>query len=161
MERLAGLPTIDATTEYRLDDVGFVDFGDGGEGENLPALLTYQVSDEVIFVQSLHYHDDHARGFVIQTGKQRAVEPFIDASALGFRNRFVGFQRIVDDDDIGDRVDGELGHPSQKPSDSLAFVDHWNDHTGISLPARSETYLIGGDLPVGIHGLLGMHKNPL
>jgi hypothetical protein len=59
------------------------------------------VSDEIVLVQSLHDHDDHARGFVIQTGKQRAVEPFIDASALSFRNRFIGFQRIVDDDEIG------------------------------------------------------------
>src|SRR5580658_7557192 len=115
MERLAGLPTIDATTEYRLDDVGFVDFGDGGEGENLPALLTYQVSDEVIFVESLHDHDDHTRGFVIQTGKQRAVEPFIDASALGFRNRFVGFQRIVDDDEIGAAAGQHAADRSREP----------------------------------------------
>ena len=115
MERLAGLPTIDATTEYRLDDVGFVDFGDGGEGENLPALLTYQVSNEVIFVESLHDHDDHARGFVIQTGKQRAVEPFIDASALGFRNRFVGFQRIVDDDEIGAAPGQHAADRSREP----------------------------------------------
>jgi hypothetical protein len=31
VERRAGVPTIDATTEYGLDDVGLVDLGDGGK----------------------------------------------------------------------------------------------------------------------------------
>src|SRR5208282_4107081 len=56
-------------------DVLFVDFGDGRERGDLPSFLFEDMTDEIVFVQTLHDDDDRAPGLVIEARIERAVEP--------------------------------------------------------------------------------------
>jgi hypothetical protein len=77
-------------------------------------------------VQPVHDKNDRTRPGVVQSAVEGVVEPVVRRLALGLRQGLLGFQRIVDDDDVGtpsgqDATDGggkpaalrrglELGH---------------------------------------------------
>jgi hypothetical protein len=52
-------------------------------------------------VQSVHDQDDGARELVVEAAVERVVVPFVRRLPLGLRQRLLGFQRVVDDDDVG------------------------------------------------------------
>src|SRR3984893_5851182 len=57
--------------------------------------------DEIILVKSLHDNDDAALGLVVESAQQGVVIPFIDCLPPRFGQRLIGFEGIVDDDQIG------------------------------------------------------------
>jgi hypothetical protein len=52
-------------------------------------------------VQAVHDHDDGSLELVIEPAVEGMVEPLIGRPPLGLRQRLLGLQRIVDDDQVG------------------------------------------------------------
>src|ERR1700733_4541671 len=61
-----------------------VDPGDGGEGEGLPFLgLAGHEAGKIIDMDALHDDDDRAGAFVVETGQQSVLVPFVAGIAFG------------------------------------------------------------------------------
>ncbi len=58
------------------------------------------MTDQIIQMQALHDNDDAAGRLAVQAAEQGMVEPVVGIVALGFRQGFIRFQRIVDDDKV-------------------------------------------------------------
>jgi hypothetical protein len=78
----------------------FVGVGDGGKGQDLPALALQHMSDEIVLVQALHDDHDDAPGLVVEAGIEGSVEPFVGRRSAAFRHGVARFHRIVDQDQI-------------------------------------------------------------
>jgi hypothetical protein len=52
-------------------------------------------------VQPVHDQDDRTRPGVVQSAVEGMIEPVVRRLPLGLRQGLLGFQRIVDDDDVG------------------------------------------------------------
>jgi hypothetical protein len=52
-------------------------------------------------VQPVHDEDDGARQLVVEAAVEGMVVPLVRDLPLGLRQRLLGLQRIVDDDDVG------------------------------------------------------------
>ncbi len=52
-------------------------------------------------MQPVHDHDDRPGVLVVEAAVEGVVEPFVCRPALGLRQRLLGFQRVVDDDQVG------------------------------------------------------------
>ena len=72
----------------------------GRKRDHFPGLLLQHMADEIFLMQSLH--DDHhaAVGLVIETAEQGVVVPVVDGLSAGFRQGFIWFQGVVDDDEV-------------------------------------------------------------
>src|SRR6516162_10217792 len=81
MQSLATLAREEMSTEWALDDVCFVFFGDSGKRQNLPCLLFENVTDEIVLMQALHDNNDAASGFIVEPTEQRMIIPFVDRFA--------------------------------------------------------------------------------
>ncbi len=87
--------------EERVDQLALVVLGDCREPHDLPLLLRQHVAGEIVFVQPVHDEHDGARQLVVQPAVEGMVVPLVRHLALGLRQRLLGLQRIVDDDDVG------------------------------------------------------------
>jgi len=63
--------------------------------------LRQHVAREVVLVQSVHDQHDRTRELVVEPAVEGMVVPFIGRLPLGLRQRLLGLQRVVDDDDVG------------------------------------------------------------
>ncbi len=61
-------------------------------------------------MQPVHDQDDRPLLLVVEAAVERVVEPFVGRPALGLGQRLLGFQRVVDDDQVG-------AAPGQHPAD--------------------------------------------
>ena len=85
----------------RLDRVLLVPLRDRRETNHLPTFLLEHVTHEIVFMEALHDEDDTALFFVVEPAEKGVVVPVVDAAALAFGERLVGFQGIIDGDEIG------------------------------------------------------------
>lgn len=67
------------------------------------------MSDQVVFVQTLHEDHDAAGEFLVEAADERVVVPVVDGVTARVGERFVGLQRVIDDDEIG-ATSGEVAH---------------------------------------------------
>ncbi len=107
-ERLAGLmqggagaALEPATPQRRLDVEDLASFGDRRERDDFKSLLLQNAPGQVVLVQALHDDDDRALGLVVEAGIERAVEPVVGRPTPACGHRVRGFQRIVDQDQLG------------------------------------------------------------
>ena len=76
------------------------------------------MTGEVILMQPVHDQDDGTRQLVVQPAVEGVVVPFVGRPALRLRQRLLGFERIVDDDDVG-TPPGQ--HPADRGGDAAAL----------------------------------------
>lgn len=67
--------------------------------------------DQVIHVQPLHDDDDGAGTLVVQTTHHRVVDPVVSGSACRVRQGFIGFERVVDQDQVAPQT---RQHPTHR-----------------------------------------------
>jgi hypothetical protein len=58
------------------------------------------VADEVVLVDSLHNDNDDAGFLAVEPAQQGIVEPLVCCRSLGFRQGVIGFEWVVQDDDV-------------------------------------------------------------
>ena len=97
MEQVADLADV-VTLGTDLDHL--LDFGDGREIEVPAAALGKEVAGEIADVKTLHHHDDRALLFVVEPRQQRISAPLNQSLACGVGHRLLGFDRIVNNDEI-------------------------------------------------------------
>jgi hypothetical protein len=96
-----------------------VDFGDGWKTEDFPFTgLAGHEAGQIIRMEPLHNDDDRAGAFVIETGQQGVLEPFIAGVALGVGMSVVGLERIVDDDQVAS-TSGQRAADRKSPAETL------------------------------------------
>ena len=88
------------------------------ESNEVPRFLLEHVGNQVILMQTLHNNDDVSALFIIQPAIERVVIPFVACIALGFRERFVRLQRIVND---GETRSASGQHLLQKSRAEIRF----------------------------------------
>ena len=98
---LAGPPGKRVRPQLRIEGVGLVVLDDRRKAHDLPILLRQHVAREIVFVQPVHDQDDRSRPDVVQSTVEGVVEPVVGRLPLGLRQGLLGFQGIVDDDDVG------------------------------------------------------------
>jgi hypothetical protein len=101
MQCLARPPREPPLPPHRLDHKGLVVLGDCREAHDLPILLAQNVADQIILVQPVHDQDDRTLPLVIEATVEGMVEPLVCRPPLALRQRLFGFQRIIDDDQVG------------------------------------------------------------
>ena len=52
-------------------------------------------------MQAVHDQHDRTPQLVVEAAVEGVVEPLVGGAALGLRQRLLGLQRIVDDDEVG------------------------------------------------------------
>ena len=77
-----------------------VRLGDRREVQMFPAARLQQNAGEIIDMQSLHDQHDGAFGRIVEARHQRRSYPFGAFGAGEFRVGLVGFQGIIDDNDV-------------------------------------------------------------
>jgi hypothetical protein len=75
------------------------------------------MADQIIFVQALHDDDNGAVLFVVLPAVEGVVVPVISGVPLGIGERLLGFQWIVDQNDVG-AAPGQ--HPTIRGSETIA-----------------------------------------
>ena len=75
---------------------------DRGQIEMNPAvrIRLVQMPHQVVLMEPLHDDDDHAILLVVEAGQQCSLEPVYAAIASDFRRGILGFDRIIDDDEV-------------------------------------------------------------
>jgi len=97
-------PSLEATRpQQAVDDDRLVILGDRRKADDLPVLLRQHVADQIVLVQPVHDQHDRSLLLVIQAAVERMVKPFVGALPVRFRQGLLGFQWIIDDDDVGTR----------------------------------------------------------
>jgi hypothetical protein len=92
VQRLSNSALKSPATERRLNGINLVLFGDGRKAQYFPlVILAQNVADQVVLMKSLHYEDDAAGLFVIESAIKCVVVPGVNCIALGLRERFIGF----------------------------------------------------------------------
>jgi hypothetical protein len=69
-------------------------------------------------VQAVHDQHDRTAELVVEPAVEGAVVPFVRRLALGLRQRLLGLQRVVDDDQVG-TPPGQ--HPADRGGDARAL----------------------------------------
>ena len=77
------------------------------------------MTHEIVFMEALHEEDDTALFFVVEPAEKGVVVPVVDAAALAFGERLVGFQGIIDDDEIGTATSQNPAYRSREPKSLL------------------------------------------
>src|SRR5258708_2036053 len=73
-------------------------------------LLVEHVSGEVFFMQPLHYDDLYPSGRIVEPAAEGLIKTIVDALPLRFRERLVGVQRIVEDQNVAAHAGGRGLH---------------------------------------------------
>jgi len=81
--------------------MNLVGFGDRWEAHNLPWLLAEHVADEVVLVEPLHDDDDGATALVIEPAVEGMDEPLVAGLPQRLGERVLGFQRVIDQNEVG------------------------------------------------------------
>jgi hypothetical protein len=110
VQRLAAPPGKDLWPAQRVDRVALVLLGDRRKAHHLPILLRQHVAHQIVLVQAVHDQDDRPLLLVVEAAVEGVVEPLVGGAAMGRRERLLGLQRVVDDDDVGPP-------PGQHPAD--------------------------------------------
>src|SRR5271168_1861027 len=84
-----------------------------------PAALSQQVASEIVLMQTLHDRDYRPRSFIVEARDEGAAIPVDDPLPRRLRMRFVGVQRIVDDDQIGAASGKRSANGGRIPAASL------------------------------------------
>ncbi len=87
--------------QHRRDPVRLVVIGDRRDTHDLPRFLGQHLADEIVLVQPVHDQDDGARLLVVEAAVKGVVEPLVGRLALDLRQRLLGLQGIVDDEEVG------------------------------------------------------------
>ena len=106
-------------TPEGLDRMHLVFFGDCRERHDLPWLLATHMADQVVFVQALHDDDDGAAPLVVEPAVEGMAEPVVGGLPLRVGERLLGFQRIIDQDDVG-AASGQ--HPAAGGGEPIALA---------------------------------------
>ncbi len=96
-------------------------------------------------MQSVHDKDDGARQLVVQPAVEGMVVPLVRHLPLGLRQRLLGLQRIVDDDDVGAAPGQHAADRGGEPAPLGRRVEF-----GHRLPLRREASR--EDLPIPVAG---------
>ena len=99
VQRFARFAAKDLPSEHGLDPVPFVRLGNRRQTHDVPVLLPQHVTGEVVLVQSVHDQHDRTRKLVVEPAIEGVVVPLVGRLALRLRQRLVGLQQVVDDDD--------------------------------------------------------------
>jgi len=91
----------DLPPEHGLDPVPLVLVGNRRQAHDLPLLLGQYMAGEVVLVQPVHDQHDRPLPLVVEPAVEGVVVPFVGRLALRLRQRLLGHQRVVDDDDVG------------------------------------------------------------
>ena len=110
MQGLARFAAEGLPSEHRLDPVRLVAIGNRREPHDLPRFLPLHVARKIVLVQPVHDQHDRTRELVVEPAVEGVVVPLVGGLALGLRQGFLGFERVVDDDDVGTP-------PGQHPAD--------------------------------------------
>lgn len=109
--------------------------GDQGESQFMPAAFGSQVADKVLFMQSLHYHDDRTADRIVKTRAQALIKCPVAALAAALGEGRLGTKRVIHDDEVGAHAgepcaEGACNHLSAgarlndiRPVDAQAFAD--------------------------------------
>jgi hypothetical protein len=90
MEGIARLPDRRSRLTVACgENVPFRLFRDCGKAKHLPIPKSLDMSNKVIFVQSLHDEDDATCPFVIEPTEQSVIEPIIGRFSLGVGKSFL------------------------------------------------------------------------
>jgi hypothetical protein len=100
---------------------------------------------KIVLVQPVHDHDDRPAPGVVQPAVEGVVEPVVRRLPLGLRQRLLGLQRIVDDDEVG-TAPGQ--HPTDRGGEPAALRRRLE--FGHRLPLRRKAG--GKELPVPVAG---------
>src|SRR5580704_18282906 len=101
VQGFAGGTVYGASAEEGTNNVGFLFFGDGWQSYMFPLLLLQDMADQIVLVQALHKNDDAAGALVIEPSVKGVIVPVVGRLALGCRERLIGLQRVINNDDIG------------------------------------------------------------
>jgi hypothetical protein len=102
-------------------------------------------------VQPVHDHHDRTRQLVVEPAVEGVVVPLVGRLALRLRQRLLGLQRIIDDDDVG-TTPGQ--HPADRGGDAAALCGRLE--FGHCLMSRREASReeplvpVTGDDPAGV-----------
>jgi hypothetical protein len=98
--------------------VPLVLLGDRRKAHHLPILLRQHVAHQIVLVQAVHDQDDRPLLLVVEAAVEGVVEPLVGGAAMGRRERLLGLQGIIDDDDVGS-APGQ--HPADRGGDARAL----------------------------------------
>ena len=149
VQRLAAAAREMLRPQHRVDEQRLVRLGDRREAHDLPRLLRQHMAGEVVLVQSVHDEDDRAGELVVEAAVEGVVEPVVRRLALGLRQRLLGLQRVVDDDEVGAAPGQHAADRGGEPAALRGRVEF--GHCGaLRRQARREDPLVPGageDLP--------------
>ena len=97
---LAAPPGKRALSQLGVERPALVLLGDGRKAHDLPILLRQHVANKIVLVQPVHNQDNGTRPCVVQPAVEGVVVPLVGGLPLGLRQGLLGFQRIVDNDDV-------------------------------------------------------------
>ena len=123
---------------------------DHGDPEELLASLnaaeaeTANLRDQL---KAILAEDDTALFFVVEPAEKGVVVPVVDAAALAFGERLVGFQGIIDGDEIGTAASQNPAYRSREPKSLLRGYELLN-----RLLVGRETGREQSLIPTGHHG---------
>jgi len=101
VQRLALPAGEDARPRQGIDHMRLVRLGDRRKAHDVPILLRQHVADQIVLVQPVHDQDDGALILVLEAAVEGVVEPLVGGPPVGIGQGLLGFQRVVDDDDVG------------------------------------------------------------
>jgi hypothetical protein len=84
-------------------------------------------------VQPVHDQHDRTLLLVVEAAVEGVVEPLVDRLPLGLRQRLLGLQRIVDDDDVGAAA-GQ--HPADRGGEPAAVTGRLKLRHGLPLGGK-------------------------
>ena len=96
-------------------------------------------------MQPVHDHDDRTAAGVVQPAVEGVVEPVVGRLPLGLRQRLLGLQRVVDDDDVRTPPGQHATNRGREPAALCGRLE-----LGCGLPLRREPG--GEELPVPAAG---------
>ena len=95
----------------------------GGKLEDFPATLPHNVADHVVFVQALHNNDDAAGHLAVQAAVKRMLIPLVHRIASRIRHGLLGFQRIVNDDEVTTTPRQDAPHRCCHPEPCVSVIN--------------------------------------
>src|SRR5436305_12861570 len=84
-----------------LNYVRLILLRDGRKANHIPRFQAKHMADKIVFMQSLHDEDNASLSLIVEPTVQGVIEPVVDGLALGVRKSLLGFQRVIDNDEIG------------------------------------------------------------
>ena len=133
VQGLALPPREDSRPRQRIDHMRLVRLGDRRKAHDVPILLRQHVADQIVLVQPVHDQDDGPLLLVVEAAVEGVVEPLVGGPPVGLRQGLLGFQRVVDDDDVR-TPPGQ--HPADRSGEPAALGRGFE--LGCRLPLRRE-----------------------